>query len=204
MGWARTHPTWALGFEDEVWWSREAQPHLRTWSAAGQPLRLVEQSVATTDPDAKALACYGLLVRGPEAAGNGQETTWLRFVAGRPLSALTTQFLAWCCQKLSEAGTTVLVLVWDTASWHRSRAVRTWLAAHNRQAKQTQHGVRVRSCFLPSKSPWLNAIEPQWAHGKRRVAEPARLLTAVELEDRVCAAFNCPPEDHLAIPDKPA
>ena len=38
MGWARTHPTWALGFEDEVWWSREAQPPLHTWSEAGQPL----------------------------------------------------------------------------------------------------------------------------------------------------------------------
>jgi hypothetical protein len=25
---AATHPTWALGFEDEVWWSRLALPHL--------------------------------------------------------------------------------------------------------------------------------------------------------------------------------
>ena len=46
MGWAQTQPTWALGFEDEVWWSREAQPHLHSWSEAGKPLRLVEQSVA--------------------------------------------------------------------------------------------------------------------------------------------------------------
>jgi hypothetical protein len=37
-------------------------------------------------------------------------------------------------------------------------------------------------------------------HGKRKVVEPARLLTAQELEERVCAAFDCPHEAHLAIP----
>jgi len=204
MGWVRTQPTWALGFEDEVWWSRMTQPHLHAWSEAGQPLRLVEQSVAKTDPDPKALACYGLLVRGPDAAGHRQETVRLRFVAGRPVSSITTQYLDWCCQELARVGKTVLVLVWDNASWHRSKAVRAWLAAHNRQVKQNQQGVRILACFLPSKSPWLNAIEAKWAHGKRRVAEPARLLTAAELEERVCAALGCPIEDYLTIPDKAA
>ena len=54
-------------------------------------------------------------------------------------------------------------------------------------------------CYLLSKSPWLNPIEPKWAHGKRRVVEPARLLTADELIDRVCAAFDCDLEPRLAI-----
>jgi len=26
------HPDWVLGFEDEVWWSRYAQPNLQTWT----------------------------------------------------------------------------------------------------------------------------------------------------------------------------
>ena len=60
---AATHPTWALGFQDEVWWSRLARPSLRTWIAEDDRLRLVEQAVATDDPDPKALACYGLLLR---------------------------------------------------------------------------------------------------------------------------------------------
>jgi transposase len=204
MGWARTHPTWALGFEDEVWWSRVAQPHLHAWSEAGQPLRLVEQSVAKTDPHPKALACYGLLVRGLVGADRGPEAVWLRFVDGRPVSAITTQFLDWCCQELAQAGRTALLLVWDNASWHHSQAVRAWIAAHNRQVKQRRQGVRLVVCFLPSKSPWLNAIEPKWVHGKRRVAEPARLLTARELEQRVCAAFTCRQEDHLTIPENAA
>ncbi len=59
--------------------------------------------------------------------------------------------------------------------------------------------MRIVACYLPSKSPWLNAIEPKWIHGKRRVAEPARLLTAQELADRVCADFDCPHEPHLAV-----
>ena len=68
---AAAHPDWALGFADEVWWSRLAQPHLHAWAEADQPLRLVEQTVAKADPDPKALACYGLLAapRRPGRSG---------------------------------------------------------------------------------------------------------------------------------------
>src|SRR5262245_40393053 len=60
---ATTHPTWGLGFGDEVWWSRLAQPALHTWTPDAQSLRLVEQARPKADPEPKALACYGLLVR---------------------------------------------------------------------------------------------------------------------------------------------
>jgi hypothetical protein len=59
---------------------------------------------------------------------------------------------------------------------------------------------RIIACYLPSKSPWLNPIEPKGAHGKRRVVEPARLLTAAELRARVCAAFDCPAAELLGLP----
>ena len=195
-----THPTWAMGFEDEVWWSRLAQPALHTWAEPDQPWRLVEQAVAKDDPDPKALAGYGLLVRWAAADGHRAEATWLRFVAGRPVSARTTEFLAWCCDQLAVAGKEALLLVWDNAPWHGSRLVRQWIRAHNRQVKTTGRGVRIVNCYLPSKSPWLNPIEPQWAHGKRRVVEPARLLSAAELRARVCAAFDCPEEALLGLP----
>jgi hypothetical protein len=189
-----------LGFEDEVWWSRLAHPALHTWAEADQPLRLVEQAVAKDDPDPKALACYGLLLRGVAPAGRPDETTWLRFVAGRPVSARTIEFLAWCSRQLAAAGKEALLLVWDNAPWHVSRAVRQWIRAHNRQVKATGRGVRIINCYLPIKSPWLNPIEPKWAHGKRRVVEPARLLPAAELRARVCAAFDCPDEELLGLP----
>ena len=203
---AMARPAWALAFEDEVWWSRLAHPALHAWADPDQPLRLVEQTVAKDDPDPKALACYGLLVRwwtdGPDAPP--REEVWLRFADGRPVSAVTTRFLDWACAKLAAAGTTALLLVWDNASWHLSKEVRLWIGTHNRAVRQTGSGVRIVPCPLPIKSPWLNPIEPKWVHGKRTVVEPARLLRARELAERVCAVFDCPYEPHLPIPDKVA
>jgi transposase len=193
-----------------VWWSRLAHPALHGWAEAAQPLRLVEQAVASDDPDPKALACYGLLVRWAQPEGAGQspgwhaggwhEEAWLRFVDGRPVSAVTTRYLAWRCERLEAAGKEALLLIWDNASWHVSREVRGWIRAHNREAKQ-RGGVRIIAGYLPSKSPWLNPIEPKWARGKRRVVEPTGALSAQELADRVCAAFGCAHEPHLSISD---
>ncbi len=193
---AEQQPDWALGFLDETWWSRLARPALHTWAAPAQPLRLVEQAVAKDDPDPKALAGYGLLVRRAEPVGHAEQV-WLRFVDGRPVSAVTTQFLAWCCRKLEALGARVWVVIWDNASWHVSKAVQTWIRIHNQQVKQQGQGVRILSCYLPVKSPWLNPIEPQWVHGKRAIVQPDRLLSARELADRACAYFGCPHEDHL-------
>ncbi len=168
------------------------QPSLRAWT--DQPLRLVEQSVAKDDPDPKALACYGLLLRW---ADGQPDDLWLRFCDGRPVSAITTQFLADCCDRLAAMRKTALILIWDNASWHISKAVSEWIQDHNRRVRREQRGVRIVVCQLPTKSPWLNPIEPKWVHGKRAVAEPARLLSGAELEERVCARFHCQPRERL-------
>ena len=49
-------PQWAIGFADEVGWSRVAHPALQAWADPDQPRRLVEPTVAKDDPDPKALA----------------------------------------------------------------------------------------------------------------------------------------------------
>jgi DDE superfamily endonuclease len=188
---------WATGFQDECWWSRVALPTLSSFSEKGEPQRLVQRSVAKDDPEPKAVSCYGLYL--PEIGD-----TWLRFVDGRPVSSITTQFLGWCLQKLEEAGKKVLLLIWDNASWHVSKEVRRWLGKHNRRVKESGRGVRVLSCLLPKQSPWLNAIEPKWVHGKRKVVEPGGLLGAHELAQRVCRAFDCPHYEHLSIPQEVA
>jgi hypothetical protein len=59
--------------------------------------------------------------------------------------------------------------------------------------------MRIVSCLLPKKSPWLNAIEPKWVHAKRKDIEPDGLLGAYELADRVCRVFGCPHYDHLSV-----
>ena len=124
--------TWAIGFLDEVWWSRFALPQAQVWQDQEEPVRFVEQSWQMPDPDAKALACYGVLwQRGPVDAPIRDQMS-LRFVDGRPVSDITAQFLGWCCAKLESQGKTAWLLIWDNASWHYSKKVRTWLREHNR------------------------------------------------------------------------
>jgi hypothetical protein len=194
---SEANPEWAVGFEDECWWSREALPTLNTWSEDGEPLRLVQRTVARDDPEPKAISCYGLHL--PQT-----DETWLRFVDGRPVSSITTRFLEWSLERLEERGKKFLLLIWDNASWHLSKEVRRWLGSHNREVKKSGGGVRVVSCHLPKKSPWLNPIEPRWVHGKRKVVEPDGLLGAYELADRVCRVFDCPHYEHLTVPQKVA
>ena len=161
----------------------------------------MEKAVAQDDPDPQALACYGLLLR---ATPTTPEQIWLRFATGQPVSDLTTQFLAWCSARLAAQGKRALLVVGDNASWHKSQIVRRWIREHNRAVKAGAVGVRIVPCLLPSKSPWLNPIEPKWVHGKRAILEPARVLTAQELADRVCAYYGCAHDAHLAIPEKAA
>ena len=77
--------------------------------------------------------------------------------------------------------------------------MRTCIQARNQAVRQQGKGVRIVAFYLPSKSPWLNRIEPHWVHGKRNIVEPARLLTAQEVADRVCAHFGCHHEPHLTV-----
>ena len=187
--WAQAQPPWVVGYVDEVWWSRLAQPTMHAWSEE-EALHLLERPPDTHDPEPKALACYGMV-------RTDTHHVWLRFVQDRPVSTLTTQFLAWTCARLHAEGKTTWVLIWDNASWHTSAAVRTWIREHNQRAKRTG-GVRLLVCRLPTKSPWLNPIEPRWLHGKRAVVEPTRKLTAQELTQRICAYYGCEQLPHLS------
>jgi len=189
---AEHSPDLALGFADEAWWSREKQPALHAWSE-DPSLRLVEQKVSATDNEAKAVACYGLYL--PALA-----QMLVRFVAGRPVSSITCAFLAWLLAYLGAQGKRALFMIWDNASWHNSQIVREWIKAYNRRVKR-EGGCRLIVCRLPSKSPWLNPIEPKWVHGKRAVVEPARLLPITELIQRVCAYYRCDMLEPLAKPD---
>jgi hypothetical protein len=190
-----------VGFQDETWWSRVRPPTVSTWTQGDQPLRLVEQTVPQGEQ--KALACYGLLLPARHAAGEADEI-WLRFVDGRPVSAITTQFLAWCAERLAERGARVWVLIWDNASWHISREVQAWLGEHNRAVGRSGQGVRILPCPLPTKSPGLNPIEVYWYHGKRQTVAPEGVPTSLEMEGRICDYYGCTKEPHLALPDKVA
>ena len=181
-----------LGFQDETWWTRLAQPNLSAWTTA-DPLRLVGNAREAKGGAREAIACYGVL---------RQDTgkMLLRFCVGRPVSQVTEDFLGWVCGRLAGEGKKVFVLVWDNASWHVSKRVVGWIRRHNRQVSRTKQGCRIRVCGLPVKAPWLNPIEPKWAHGKRVVVEPDRKLSGEEVMQRVCDTFGCTREPLLAKP----
>ena len=175
-----------LGFQDETWWTRLAQPQLFAWSHQ-QPLRLFANE---RGGGKEALACYGLLRM--DTGG-----MLLRFVEGRPVSAVTEAYLEWLGERLAEEGKKKLVLVWDNASWHVSRRVRRFLGEHNRRVKR-EGGCKIVVCSLPVQAPWLNPIEPKWRHGKRAIVEPDRKLTAEEVRQRVYQYYRCEPLQPIA------
>lgn len=177
---------WAVGYQDEVWWSRLTHPNLHSW-VEDAPLKLVEQAHEKGDPDSKAFACYGIDLRYQE-----KEEVWIRFVEGNPRSDPTIDFMKWTLNKTAEQGIRALLMFWDHASWHKSKKVRSWLHQHNQEVKRTGEGTRLLAVLLPKKSPWLNPIEPRWLHAKRKVVEPGRKLSAHELSQRVCAVFHQP------------
>jgi hypothetical protein len=80
------------------------------------PVRLVEQPWRKDDPDRKRAG-----VRRASCGSRGlaldpdRSQIWLRCVTGRPVSAITIQFLDWCCQRLHQQGKTHWLLIWDTA-----------------------------------------------------------------------------------------
>ena len=80
--------------------------------------------------------------------------------------------------QLAQRGQRVLVLIWDNASWHVSQEVQAWIARHNAAAKRSGQGVRILVAGLPTKSPWLNKIEPKWKHGKEAIVEADGSLDA--------------------------
>lgn len=190
---AARHPDWVVGFQDECWWTRLAQPTLFAW-AAGDPLRL---GANARDPKGtggrEAVACYGVL----RADTGGM---MLRFCDGRPVSATTEAFLGWVCRELAAEGKRVFVLVWDNAARHVSRRVQGWIERHNRRVRRAKAGCRIRVCGLPVKAPWLNPIEPKWVHGKRAIVEPDRKLSAEEVRQRVCDYYGCKTQPPLAKP----
>ncbi len=218
IGLAQSHSDWVVGFQDEVWFSRLAQPRLHSWTLAeglrlhqkekpktkkknqknqkNQKKKKDEKNEKNEQEEALALACYGVLLAASETHSGEMH---LRFVNGRPISSVTTQYLEWLTQQLARQGQRVLVLVWDNARWHTSQEVRQWIKAHNRQVKAKNalsgakpKGCRILVCALPVKSPWLNPIEPKWVHGKRNIVEPERILSPLEIQQRLCSYYQCP------------
>jgi len=168
--------------QDESWFSRFKQPKMYTFAEKDAPLRLVERQPKLAETG-KAIACFGAVC---------QETLdrFFYFADGQPNSEKTILMLTALLAVAQARTKRVLVVIWDRATWHKSKLLKSWVHQHNRQAKQQPDGVRLLLCLLPSKSPWLNPMEPIWLHAKRKVVEPDGDLSVKVLKERLCAVFN--------------
>jgi len=170
--------------QDESWFSRFAQPTAHAWATHQQPLRLVERE-PQRDEEQKAVACFGALRQGTDEI-------YLDFCEGQPNSEQTWAFVQRLLDAARQEAMRVVVIIWDHASWHKSKRLKGWIRAYNQQAK-LEGDVRLLTFLLPKKSPWLNPIEPHWIHAKRQVCEPDGDLSPGELKRRLCGYFQTEP-----------
>ena len=113
----------------------------------------------------------------------------LRFSPGQPNSSYILEFLRYLLWVAEEKGKQTLVVIWDNASWHKSKKVREWVKSHNHQVKQGG-GVRLLTYLLSVKSPWLNPQEPHWVHCKKNVVETKSILTQEQLKEHIWGYVN--------------
>lgn len=143
------------------------------------------QREAKRNEQEKALACFG-------AVRQDTQEVLLSFSDGQPNSLQTWLFVMGLLTLARQENKRVLVVIWDNASWHKSKDIRQWIQAYNHAAKAA-HEPRLIVHQLPTKSPWLNPIEPRWVHAKRGVCEPDSDLTPGELRRRLCEHFDTIP-----------
>lgn len=181
---ARQHKDWLLVDQDECWFSRFAQPTTQAWYEADAPVYLIQRDAKRGEKN-KALACFG-------AVRQDTNEVLLSFSDGQPNSLQTWLFVIGLLSVARQENKAVLVIIWDNASWHKSKTIRRWIRDYNHLAK-THNEPRLIVHRLPTQSPWLNPIEPRWGHAKRSVCEPDGELTAPVLRHRLCNYFGTLP-----------
>jgi transposase len=79
----------------------------------------------------------------------------------------TIEYLKMRSEQCKAKGLKRLYIVWDNASFHVSKRLKSWRREHNRCVRKCG-GTLIHFVMLPSKSPWLNPIEAVFRWLKRR------------------------------------
>jgi transposase len=174
LAWAKRDPSIRVVFQDESWFSGTPKA-VGQYGQRGQP-----RTAAVEKPAHKCKGAWVLYAALDVLTGRVQ-----RFYAPRCNQTYVRQQLAALLTQAQAAGKRVLVVIWDNASWHTAKALRRWYYRYNQTAKRTGQ-VRLLLVALPSRSPWLNPIEPVFGQakrhivGRRPVAQPGRLKRKTE------------------------
>ena len=171
-----------LMYEDESWFSRYAMPRLRSHGPRGEHTRIPIREGPYSQPQ-KAVAVYGALTI-PE------KRVCIQCVDQQPRSETTWTFLMSLVDYARGNHRRWLVVIWDNASFHKSKRLIAWIRNHNRTQSGRSDGVRIVPYCLPTRSPWLNPIEPQWLHCKRAIYSVGVTPTPEQLKRSVTQYFE--------------
>ena len=171
-----------LMYEDESWFSRYAMPRLRSHGPRGERTRIPLREASGFQPK-KAVAVYGALTI-PE------KRICIRCMDEQPRSETTWSFLGNLVDYARRNHRRWLVVIWDNAGFHKSKRLMEWIRRHNRAQSDRSDGVRIVPYRLPTRSPWLNPIEPHWLHCKRAAYSVDTTPTPKELKRSVYRYFE--------------
>ncbi len=174
LAWAKRDPSIRVVFQDESWFSGTPKA-VGQYGQRGQP-----RTAAVTKPAHKCKGAWVLYAALEVVTGRVQ-----RFYAPRCNQTYVRQQLEALLAQAQADGKRVVVVIWDNASWHTAKALRRWYYRYNQTAKRTGQA-RLLLVALPSRSPWLNPLEPVFGQAKRRIVgrrtipQPARLKRKTE------------------------
>ena len=97
---------------------------MNAWTVNGKSLSLMQQEKSRDGPEPKAVACFG-------AVDHESGKVHLRFSKGQPNSTYTLEFIEYLLSVAVQRKKRVLVVIWDKASWHKSKQIREWVKQHN-------------------------------------------------------------------------
>ncbi len=174
LAWAKQDPSLLVVYQDESWFSGNPKP-VRSYGRSGQP-----RDVAVEKPAHKLKGAWVLYAALEAVSGKVH-----RHYAPRCNQTQVRQQLENLLHHFQAEGKRVLVVLWDNASWHTAQALRQWYHRYNQQAKRDGR-IRLRLVPLPSRSPWLNALEAVFGQAKRHIVgnrtvrPPSRLKQKTE------------------------
>jgi hypothetical protein len=134
----------------------------------------------------------------------GSGASWVGLLPAKPAARLHSSFVAATWRSGLGPSRCGERLILNARRDPVAEAAAALAAEVRAEVKASGAGVRIVKCQPPSKSPWLNPIEPKRARGQHKGVEPGRLLPMTDLEERVSAALGADHAGHLARLDRVA
>lgn len=175
---AKQDPSLVIVYQDESWFSGNPKP-VRGYGRPDHP----EDSAV--EKDAHKIKGAWVLYAVYEALTGHVH----RYYAPRCNQTHVRHQLETLLAQYQAAGKRALIVLWDNASWHTAKALRRWYTRYNQRAKQ-EGRIRLLLVRLPSRSPWLNAIEPIFGQAKRRIVGRRRVPQPGKLKQKTERYFD--------------